>query len=296
MTTIAPAAATPPGAAVAGRNRRLLTTEYLAVGTTLALLALVAFAILQGENFWRLGGDAEAYYLAAERLRSGGELYPPVDLYSSIAHYYRYAPWLAVLFVPLTMLPIQLATGSLSLLALACGIAVLWPLARVQTYANLAALLFFSPLVLHSAWVGNIQVPMVAAVMYLPARWAWVAAAASLKFTPLVLLIPDAARGHWRSVILGSALCAVLTLPMLAFDLSDYATGPSDQFGLWYVSPWITIGLGLVGSLVTWWAARHDRRLGYLAAGATVVLASPYLILSYMTWLLIALRPTPARH
>ena len=52
--------------------------------------------------------DARAYYLAAERLRDGAELYPPMN--PEAHEVFRYAPWFAVAFLPFTLLPMDIAT------------------------------------------------------------------------------------------------------------------------------------------------------------------------------------------
>src|SRR6187401_1183743 len=69
-----------------------LTLTFVGVGEALGLVAS------NPEQDWH------AYYGAAERLREGAPLYPPVPDPSGES-VYRYAPWFAVLWVPLTLLP-----------------------------------------------------------------------------------------------------------------------------------------------------------------------------------------------
>ena len=81
--------------------------------TPLRLSQLIALAICIGMGLafaianafsWQLE-DAEAYWNAALRLRSGGDLYVAVPLGADETIAYRYAPWLAWLWIPLTYLP-----------------------------------------------------------------------------------------------------------------------------------------------------------------------------------------------
>src|SRR5688500_10702625 len=63
----------------------------------------LAFVIANVRS-WELE-DAEAYWSAAHRLRAGMHLYIAVPLGADEMTAYRYAPWLAWLWVPLTYLP-----------------------------------------------------------------------------------------------------------------------------------------------------------------------------------------------
>lgn len=254
---------------------------------SMAILGLYAYFVTVN-GWWALGGDAEAYLLAAERVAAGDSPYrsdglPPAQLY-------RYAPWLAFAMVPLTVLPRDVVMGGIALLALVAALAALWPLLRAPTYETLALLLLIAPPLLHSAWIGNVQALMVAAVMYLPVRGVWIGLAASLKGAPLALIVPDMAARRWKPVALAVMVAAVGVLPMLAFDLSSYPTHVTG--GLWAVSPLLTIAVGITGVAVTFIVTRTTPRYAMIAGAGTVVLASPYLLLSYLSWLLVAFGQT----
>lgn len=255
----------------------------------LAIFVLFAISVIRGSPWW-LGADADAYYLAAERLRSGEPLYaePPAAHPDS---YFRYAPWFAVAFVPLTFIPREVAVAAFSAFALACCALVLLPLSRRIGPESLGLLLLIAPALVHFSFMGNVQAPLVAAVMYLPRQWIWIAVAASLKFAPLALVLPYAAARQWGTTARCLALTAALALPILLFDLGGYVTDTGHQIGTWDVSPWVTIGLGAAGSVATVFLARRSFVLGMAAAAGTVILASPYLIVGYLSWLLVPLRP-----
>src|SRR5919204_4006754 len=72
--------------------------------------------------------DAGAYYEAAQRLVHGQQLYPATN--PELHEVYRYAPWFAAAWVPLTVFPEPVVAHSWSLLMLACSGLAIWPVLR----------------------------------------------------------------------------------------------------------------------------------------------------------------------
>jgi hypothetical protein len=92
-----------------------------------ALAVCIGFGlafVIANVRSWELE-DAEAYWNAAMRLRDGSPLYVPVDPAADETIAYRYAPWLAWLWVPLTFLPklaVQVGWSAILLFAAAAAI------------------------------------------------------------------------------------------------------------------------------------------------------------------------------
>src|SRR5919106_4316637 len=95
---------------------------------------IVALAIIIGIGFnhiwwsitdWHLK-DMNAYWDAGLRLRAGEPLFPPVsDVLAS--EVYRYSPWFAWLWAPLTLLPREIVNVLWSAVLLAASAAAAWP-------------------------------------------------------------------------------------------------------------------------------------------------------------------------
>lgn len=193
---------------------------------TVNLPRALAFALITGyalasvpavATHWHFQ-DAGAYWNAAERLRSGGELYfssPDLGLPSL----YRYAPWFAYAWLPLTYLPHTLVMALWgALLASAAGWLV-WP--NWRSPASVALSLLLLPDLLRVTSTGNVQGLMLAAIAWsLTSKWGpvVVGVAASLKGWPILF----AAFYRDRRILVAVAVAVLLALPALAFDLSGY--------------------------------------------------------------------------
>ena len=176
--------------------------------------------------------DFDAYWMAALRLRGGQDLYPLLvnpDLGST----YRYAPWFAYLWVPFTYLPRAAVELAWAVVLVAATVAALVPLVRTRTRAAICAAALLGTFLFWTAAYGNVQPLLVAGLVWLvPTRAgsAMIGVAASLKAFPILFVAAFLRRGQWRQAILAIAVCAVLTLPMLAFDLSHYPLEPGKRF------------------------------------------------------------------
>ena len=257
------------------RFARLFTTALL-VGLA---IALIAFAL----SDWTLS-DAEAYWNAAMRLRAGEPLYPAVDDVNA-STVYRYAPWFAFAAIPLTYLPVQAAGALWSVALVAASCIAVVPLVRAR---RLALALFFGAVLIGIAAIGNAQPLIVAALVHGIERRSgplWIAMTASLKVVPLAFALVYLGRRQWVRFGATVVLTLLFTAPMLAFDLSNYVTDPSDA-ALLFQWPPLWVGALVAGTIVTLWAAATP--FGLLAAASTAALALPRFFVYDISFLLPA--------
>jgi hypothetical protein len=116
----------------------------------------------------------------------------------------------------------------------------------------------------------------------------WVAIGASLKFTPIALVLVYAGRGEWRRAWTTLGLTALLVMPMLLFDLSGYSTesGPR-QDSLAAVSPFIFLPVAGIALGAAYLLART--RYGWAAGGLAIILSLPRLLSYESGFLLVGL-------
>jgi hypothetical protein len=239
-------------------------------------LSILYFALMD----WSLS-DAQAYWEAAWRLRSGQELYPAVrDVEASTI--FRYAPWFAFSAVPFTFLPTQVAGVVWSAILVAASVLAVAPMARIGAYVE--AFFFGSVLIAISA-IGNVQALVVAALVWGLERRSgpiWIAAAASLKAVPLVFAFVYLGRRQWARFALSLLLTAFLISHALVFDLSNYVTTAGDAGLLIHSPPIYAVVVG-VGALLA--VVLAEGKYGWLAAASTAVLAVPRFFVYDITFL-----------
>ena len=259
-------------------QRRSATFERVAcvVAVTISLYVLAA-GILYTIGNWTLE-DMDAYWDAAMRLRAGEPLYREYAD-ASAANVYRYAPWFAFAWVPLTLLPKAVVGVLWSALLLAASGAVLWPLLRARSMASLAAAGLLGSFLLTISAVGNVHALMIVALVFGMEHRSgalWIAAAASLKAVPILFVLVYAARRQWGRVLVTGILTLVLIGPMVFFDLTNYPTDPGDAGYSFFTSLpilWAAAATCLVGMAVLL-AARRSA-YAWLAMSVAVVAALP---------------------
>lgn len=273
--------------AAASRSRRRRWLPRLAIGL------LLFFAIT---DIWlRMGNwhfeDTGAYWEAAHRIRSGLPLYGGPSDPDGYA-VFRYAPWFAYAWVPLSYLPRQVAEVAWGIgLASASG-AVLWALLRVRTAAALALAVLLTPMFFSLVQVGNVQPLVVAMLAFGVSRRSgplWIAVAASLKAVPILYLLVYLARREWRRAAAAVLATAVLVAPMLV-DMRGYVTDPGASFSLYYyASPvvWAVVGVAAIG-LAAWLAWRRSPFV-WVATSVAVMLIAPRAHPTYATFLAVGL-------
>ncbi len=252
-----------------------LTLTYVGVGEALGLVPS------SPDQDW------QAYLGAAQRLRSGAPLYPPVAD-PGAASVYRYAPWFAAAWVPLTFLPRDaVGVGWVLAMFAASGVA-LWPLIAGRAWGLFLLGGLLAPFLAGAAIHGNVQPLIVAALVHTidgRAGPAAVGVSASLKGFPLLYAVRYAFLGEWRRCVIATVVTLALTAPILLFDLTYYPLSPGPLAGLWLISPiaWATGAVLGLASLV-----RFVRgRAGWFAASLAVVMAMPRLLYYDMTFLLV---------
>jgi hypothetical protein len=251
-----------------------LVTVALVVGVGISQLILTV-------GDWHLR-DAGAYWEAAMRLREGEPLYPALAD-SEASEVYRYAPWLAWAWVPLTLLPREAVHVIWSVILLGASAAALIPLVRARAWLAVA---LFLPILVGISAIGNVQPLIVAALVLGVERRSgplWIAAAASLKAVPLLLVVTYVGRRQWIRALLTLGLTAALVAPMLLYDLSDYPTGAGGASVLFDVP--ILFALVVASGIVI------SRRLAstpwaWLASSTTVVLSLPRFFVYDLTFLM----------
>ena len=260
----------------------------------LAIGLLLLFAI---GDIWLLRAnwgfdDVRAYWEAALRVRQGLPLYGGTDDPNSYA-VFRYAPWFAWMWVPLTYLPRQAAELIWGALLGASSLAVLAALVRLRTAAAIALALLLLPMFFSLVQVGNVQPLLVAVLAFGISRWSgplWIALAASIKATPILYVLVYAARRQWTRVAVALVITALLLAPLLLADLSSYQTDPGASFSLYYyVSP-IAWAIAAVASvLLAAWLAWRRSDWVWVAASVAVALCAPRAHPTYATFLAVGL-------
>jgi hypothetical protein len=231
--------------------------------------------------------DGQVYWMAAERLRDGEPLYPsPGD---PEVLFYKYAPWFAWAWVPLTFLPEPLVAAAWTAFMLAAWVVPLPATLRLG-WQGRAIVALAAPAMLVAALGGNIQPAVVAGM------WAWLerrpgpvvlGITASLQVFPVLFVVVYAARRQWRPAALGVALTAVLWLPALAYGITDYPGIVGGVLSLLMYS-FILYAAVVVLALVWTW------RLRSFSAGSILVLvATSARFIPYHLGYLLCARPRP---
>lgn len=267
-------------------KRRILFVA--ATATVATLIALASWTVFNNAASRSTGADMDAYWEAALRLRNGEPLYRPGDPTDS--DLYRYAPWFAVAWIPLTYLSRDVVLIAWMSLCLAAAIASVAPLAR-EGLAGWAVLVFLLPFQLDGAAYGNVQPLLVLMLLWgAPKRSGplWIALGASLKGAPLVLTAVYAGRGEWRRAAATVSITAVLVAPMLLFDLSGYSTEVgSGQLSPMQWSPllWAAVTLAALGATFR----LANTRYAWLAGGVAMFFALPRSFLYQISFVIVGL-------
>ncbi|HEX2141522.1 MAG TPA: glycosyltransferase family 87 protein [Candidatus Limnocylindria bacterium] len=263
--------------------------QRVVIGLAFAYALVGVYLIIGSWGF----EDVDAYWDAAMRLRDGEPLYPPgqdPDNY----RVYRYAPWFAWLWVPLTYLPRAAVEIGWGLLVGVAGAAVLGGLFRLRTAAAAALALLLAPWMLSLVQVGNIQPLVVAMLGFGISRRSgplWVGIAASLKAVPALWALVYVARGEWPRLVVAGAVGAGLTATFLLYDRTGYVTDPG-RSGMslhYYFGPvaWLIGAVASAGVAVVLAWRRSDWLWPAVAVAAMLV--APRSHITYATFLAIGL-------
>lgn len=279
-----------------------LTTRIarLSLGITVAIVAALAVSQLRWAIVdWNLN-DVDVYWDAAVRVKSGESPYAasaPIDVLdpSGAYRYYRYSPWFAAAWTPLTFLPRHLVEVLWSIALLVASFAVaLRPLQQGIAGVLCAGLL--AALLLGISSGGNVQPLLVASLLFGLERRSgplWIALAASLKVVPILFVLIYVARREWSRVGLTLLLTAVLVAPALAFDLPRALFDPGPASTMPFVA---FLAVALTATITAFVLAVKRPVYGPLAMSVAAVLALPRLLTYEVTLVAVGLArpPTPA--
>lgn len=198
--------------------------RWLAHKLALAILILLAaLSLLAVTTHWYFE-DAGAYWEGAMRLREGEPLYVDHVIGPEL---YRYAPWFAWVWMPLTFLPESVVMAGWAVILVGSAAWLVWPDWRNRYSVALSLLIF--PDLARVTSTGNVQPLLLALIAAtLLTRWGPVVigAMASLKAWPLLFAGWYGWKRQWDRLGVAVLVAVVLTLPALAFDLSAYPERP----------------------------------------------------------------------
>jgi hypothetical protein len=284
-----------PTAATTGTFPKLPASPLgaLRVAVLVAVVGISAWQILLSVAIIpSLDLDTDAYWDAALRLRSGEPLYVASgDILARDV--YRYSPWFAYAWIPLTYLPRHAVEAVWSAAMVACTVIAVIPLLARRTLASFTVAMLIGWLTLQTALFGNVQPLLIAGLVWTVDRRAgpiWIAVAASLKFVPILYVVVYLSRGEWCRAAVTVACTVALVAPIVAFDLSGYTAVPGHTLSLYSVHPvlWVVVAVGALGVAAVLATRRSPH--AWLAASAAVILAYPQAHLSYASHLLVGTR------
>lgn len=125
---------------------------------------LVIYVLMSAGVRWTYpAADAEAYWLAATNLRAGNAIYAECP---DCADTYRYAPWFAFTWVPLTFLPKTAVMVTWVAAMIAVTLLSLYPLAQDWRPEGLVVGVIIGTQLLYNAWMGNVHSLMLLPLIY----------------------------------------------------------------------------------------------------------------------------------
>lgn len=288
--------------------RRFLSAGTLArrgSDSALGIAKIVSLAICIGIGLafvfsnvvsWDLE-DMNAYWDAALRLKDGLPLYPAVPD-PGAADVFRYSPWFAWLWIPLTSLPkaaVQIGWSALLLGSIPVSIG---PLVRHRSAAAVCLGALAGGLLVKTASTGNVHALLIALLVWGVGRRSgplWIGLAASLKIAPIAYALTLAGRREWGRVAATLLLTVALVAPALLYDLSEYPTDPGGSLSMLSIAgPVPFIALAALGAVAA--VALANTRFAWGAASVAVLLIIPRLDLYGLTYLLVGLTALPPRH
>lgn len=231
--------------------------------------------------------DGGAYYDAAARLRDGQPLYSSTN--PEAHEVYRYAPWFAYGWIPLTFLPRDLALHGWSLAMLVCSFVAVWPIVRMGTPAALALAALLGAFLIETSMFGNAHPLVVALLVTTATRSAFPVAigiATSLKLVPILFAGVWIGRGEWRPVLIAIATAALLWSHALLFDLRSYVTDPgTGLLSLYAISPALWFAVAAVAALAALLLVVRKSPWAWAAIAVLMFIGPPRVVLSYLAFL-----------
>ncbi len=282
------------------RARNVTVSVRAARLFSIALIASFLLAIATG---WAIGGgwkliDMNVYWDAGRLWRETGN---PYTLTPGATDHtvYRYAPWFAAIWVPLSVLPRALVDAGWSLLLIAASGAAVVPLLRRFRWPAAPFAMLMGGLLIGMAASGNVQPLLIAWLVWGVERRSgplWIALAASLKVVPILYVLVYAGRREWNRVGWAIGLTVALVAPTLLFERPELMTdfGTSNSLSNVNLVLWVVAGVGAVAASAI--LAARQSRYAWLASGVAVVLTLPRLFLYDTTFILPGIAESGENH
>lgn len=267
------------------RGARLLALSVIVAIT----VANVVWAIQD----WHLH-DMKVYWTAGEMWRDTGNPYAltPTTNDNSV---YRYAPWFAALWVPLTELPRLAVNVVWSAILVLTSFTAVWPTLREGGRNAFPFVVLMFGIMFGMAAGGNVHGLMIAWLVFGVERRSgplWIALAASLKVVPLLYVLVYAGRGEWRRVAVTLAVFGALTAPMLLFDRPQLASDFGVSNSLWNIAPWLWLATVPVAIVIGALVAFRANHIAWPVIGTVNNLVLPRLFIYDVTFMLPGLAET----
>lgn len=237
------------------------------------VIAITVNSVVWAIADWHLA-DMRVYQDAALRLRHGEPLYGgEVDSLSA----YRYAPWFAYAWIPLTYLPQSVIDVGWSAFLLAGSAVAIRAGLHAAGGSGFVVAILMAGILFGISAIGNIQGPMLALLMVgIPRRWGGVAVgiAASLKLVPFVLTLAFLAQRRWWQAAIAAATAGLLWLPAVFMSIDPVTLDPGAARTL---PPIAWMAVAACAGAVAAWAAWRRWPHAPLVAAVAAVLAIPRL-------------------
>jgi hypothetical protein len=266
------------------------------------IVAITILNVIWAVRDWHLL-DMNVYWNAAEQWRSTGNPYTLVPGVTDNS-VYRYAPWFAALWVPVTELPRVVVNIGWSAVLIVLSFTAVWPLVRTGGRAAFLFALLMWGILFGMAAGGNSHGLVIAWLVFGVERRSgplWIALAASLKVAPILYVLVYAGRRQWDRVFATLALTALLIGPMFLFDRPALSSDFGLSNSLWSIAPWLWMVTVPIATAVGAVVAFRWNRYAWPTLGAVCNLVLPRLFLYDVTFLLPGLAETierirPAAH
>lgn len=257
------------------------------------IIAITIANVVWAVTDWHLH-DMDVYWTAASQWRVTGNPYTLIAGVNDNS-VYRYAPWFAALWVPLTELPRLTVNVAWSAALIITSFTAVWPLMRTGGRAVTLLGILMWGILFGMAAGGNVQGLMVAALVFGAERRSgpiWIALATSLKVVPILYVLVYAGRRQWDRVLATLAITALLVAPMFLFERPPLASEFGLSNSLWNIAPWLWIATLPVAIGVAVVVAFRWNRFAWPALGAVCNLVLPRLFLYDVTFMLPGLAET----
>jgi hypothetical protein len=273
-----------------------LVVRLARIAALAIIVAITVANVVWALQDWHLH-DMDVYWTAGQMWRDTGNPYT-LAAGTNDNSVFRYAPWFAAIWVPLTELPRMSVNIGWSAVLVATSFTAVWPTLRAGGRSSLPFVLLMFGIMFGMAAGGNVHGLMIAWLVFGAERRSgplWIALAASLKAVPLLYVLVYAGRRQWGRVAVTLGLFGVLTAPMLLFDRPPLASEFGLSNSLWNIAPWLWLLAVPVAALAAAAISFRANRSAWPAVGTAINLILPRLFIYDVTFLLPGLAETIRR-